>query len=469
MYNIISLPVPSQYLLESKLSDLDPFQEAEFTFCERVYMEAVFVNGKEKVQGIIDAFQKIKDQLEAEIKIQDDAVKADPGKYPRKVPKDNSKAFDPEKFWRSDGFKELEDAIATTFGFRDVSVEPFIEKYNSRTKLFETTIMNAAVWQNNRFPVEGLVTENGFYDKSKSIRMMVVMSLGLIHALDAEEMTAVLLHEFGHGIDPACVDIRYVEVNALSKYLMDKKGAINKQELRLTKEVGLFGMLMDAAVSRSKKLLTTSKKYTKKFCFGILDVITGGRISERARNKLLAKVQKKLDSEQELFTRQEFNEAFADNFARMYGMGPQLIRALKKMGLEMDQRIRSRIVKEKARQRYIVSMTLDMIQDCHKTDIHRIHALLKEYREDIKNPQTPPEVRKQLKEDMEILETLLHEYEHDFDDMQNRVNHLISEDLKRKYGMAADMQEIDEMKKTSTQKSKKEPGKAEQASDSETK
>src|SRR5699024_6241895 len=100
------------------------------------------------------------------------------------------------------------------------------------------------VWHSDRFPIQGLVTDKGFYDKSKSIRMNVYITLGIIKALTPEEITAALMHEFGHSIDPATVNISYVETNALAKYLTDRKGAINKQESKALKEIGPIKMLM---------------------------------------------------------------------------------------------------------------------------------------------------------------------------------------------------------------------------------
>ena len=49
--------------------------------------------------------------------------------------------------------------------------------------------------------------------------MEIWISLGLIKNLTSDEILAVLLHEFGHSIDPALIDIKYTETNILSKYI----------------------------------------------------------------------------------------------------------------------------------------------------------------------------------------------------------------------------------------------------------
>ena len=178
---------------------------------DEIFTESVFENGRKKVQPIVDSFKDIHEHLLSEIK-------------------DNNDKFDPEAFWKHQLFKDLEDKIQKIFGFRSVQIHPFIEKYRSNTNDFETKQMNSMTYAMNRFPIEGLVTDNGFYDKSRSCIIEIYMTLGIIKDFTPEELTATFLHELGHSIDPAIVDIKYTEVNILSKYLTDRKNSINKCE-----------------------------------------------------------------------------------------------------------------------------------------------------------------------------------------------------------------------------------------------
>ena len=43
-----------------------------------------------------------------------------------------------------------------------------------------------------------------------------------------------------------------------------------------------------------------------------------------------------------------------------------------------------------------MKLTISAIADVHKTDIHRIRNLINEYKADIKDPNTPDVVKKQL-------------------------------------------------------------------------
>ena len=125
-----------------------------------LYTEAVFADGKKKLDGILEWITKIKAELTRQIGNQEEDEK-------NKIK--NARKFNPEQFWRNQYFKDLEDEIKKVFGFRIVSIQPYIEKYSSKDKEFESKILNCAIYQVNRYPIEGIVTDNGFYDKSNSL------------------------------------------------------------------------------------------------------------------------------------------------------------------------------------------------------------------------------------------------------------------------------------------------------------
>lgn len=152
---------------------------------------------------------------------------------------------------------------------------------------------------------------------------------------------------------------------------------------------------------------------------------------KKRERKLLEKLEKvvKEDASKEKFNKINYSEAYADNFARMYGYGPQLISALQKMSKDQDAKVNSWFTKESKRQQVIIEIAIDMIKDCHKTDIHRAKALVEEYKKDINDPNTPATVKKALQEDLKELQLVLDKYMNDFSDAQNKVNKIISETL----------------------------------------
>lgn len=222
---IMTLPQPKKSSIPKQLLDF-PFRESaeepKADMNTQFFSEAVFNNGKSKLDPILKAITTMKDELTEKISEQG---------------KTNGKTFDPKSFWRSISFKDLEDSMKQVFGFRYVSVEPFVEKYNSKNGTFESKTLNCLVSYVNRFPIDGIVTDDGFYDKTHSLVANVYISLGLVKALTAEEILAVLLHEIGHNIDPALVNIKYAEVNVLSKYLTDRKTELTKSEEKVFSKI----------------------------------------------------------------------------------------------------------------------------------------------------------------------------------------------------------------------------------------
>lgn len=428
MYNAIQLTRPENDIRDvigDAFDVLNQFSEsASGPRQDWVFYEAVFSGGKEKIKPIVEQIAVVKDILEKEIGQQDasykkaeEAKKNDPKAAPKKV-----KEFNPQAFWKNTAFKELEDRIRNIFGFRNVGIYPYIEKYNSKQGMFESKELNCGIWSQDRFPIDGLVTDNGFYDKTHSINMEMFITLGLIKALSAEEITAVMLHEFGHGIDPALVTIQYHEANILSKYLTDRKDKITNGEKKIMKKfsdtLGILGIAVIALGAATIGHIIDRIKWKFK----------GEKIKEEKINELRNLVKKDKDK----FDRQNAAEAFADNFARMYGYGPQLASGLRKLAKADDDRISSRIKRERDRFELITYMTERMLKDEHKTEVHRIHALLKEYKADIEDPNTTPHVKKQLQEDMEELQKVYDEYMNNFSEIQNRINRAIREELELK-------------------------------------
>ena len=89
---------------------------------------------------------------------------------------------------------------------------------------------------------------------------------------------------------------------------------------------------------------------------------------------------------------------------------PALASALHKSEMEYIKRKTSRIRMECEREEFIYRMTIKALNNEHRTDVHRVHALIKEYEMDIKDPNVPNEVRDQLKSDLDELKKVLNQY-----------------------------------------------------------
>lgn len=414
MYDVIDMkslyPITEQFSVGKDLpSQVDYFSEA------------VFQDGKKTVEPLLKCFEACRNLLLDEIKAVEDSEKANKNDSQIKV-----KQFNPKAYWKNKVWKDLEDQVVKIFGFRYCEINPYQEKYISKEKMFESRELNCMVGHPDRFPIEGLVTDKGFYDKSHSSVMYIYVSLGLLKDLEPDEILAVFLHEFGHSIDPALTTITYAKTNILSKYLTDRKGSLTKAEKKLFKE----NKLSETAIFLFFFLGLWALLYG--WATGLFDIIFGkkkdknkGISEESAMKKIRAAIKK----DKELFDRKNFSEAFADNFARMYGYGAVIMRSLHKLSKHNEEIINNWTKKEKMRQAMIVEMTMNALKDVHRTDIHRIHSLIREYKNDIEDPNTPPMIKKALQEDLDELVKVLDMYTNNFSEFQNKINKAIDEEL----------------------------------------
>ena len=391
---------------KSELSTENVIRLKDYSNPGDYFSEAVFKDGKKSVEAVEKAFEAIKAELELEIETQK--------KSRKKVDR-----FDPEKFFKHNVFKKLEDVLMDIFGFRSVIIEPLQEKYNSKNDEFESKMMNAFIYNMDRYPIEGLLSDKGFYDKSKSTYIHIILTLGIIRNLEANELTAVLLHEFGHGIDPALVTISYTDTNILTKYLTDRKDKLTDKEKERTKN--LSGTVILSIIYLLAFSIPIIWDWVMKRIFG----------KDKIREDKMKRIKYVIKKDKDKFNRIEMAEAYADNFARMYGYGPELMKALKKLNKENFKEL-SRIKIEALRETMLLGITVSMIKDEHKTDIHRIKNLIKEYENDINDNKTPKKVKEQMEEDKKELELILKSYTEDFDEFQNLINKTLLEELDKK-------------------------------------
>jgi hypothetical protein len=376
-----------------------------------LFNEAVFTKGKETIAPIIEAFKIVKARLEERI--------------------ENDRNYDGWGFYQDKVFQNLEEAAMKVFGVRDVRVEPYIEKYNRRTGEFESRELDCFTYVpgSTRFIIDGLVTEKGFYDKSHTMRLTVIISCGLIKACTPEEITAIFLHEMGHNIDPAAVDIRYMEINILSKYLTDRKGALKQPEKAYLRKID-SGAEVGGAFAAILLLILAVVFGEIKILFR--KIVRWFKIKLFNEEKAFKQIETMMKYKQDRFDRVNNLEAFADNFSRMYGMGPHLITGLKKIEDYYLEDL-SLIKREKERQLIItriIASSLD-IKSKHKTKIHRIHSLIREYEKDIKDPLIPKEVKKNLEDDVEELKKVLDLYLNHEDEFRKRIYNIIYDQLKK--------------------------------------
>ena len=409
----------TKYPVNIKYSDYNILENYNY------YTEAVFRNGREKVKPIEDQFQILKDEV-ARFK-QEEIVKDPRGDYVNTI-----------KLWKSTNFKALEDTIKDVFGFRYVIIDIADDNYLNDHTNIDTTQFNAYTTVLNRYPAESVITEDGFYDKSHSIGLQVIMSTYYLDEYTPAELTALLLHEIGHNIDPALIDITFLQTNLICDYILKRKPSESEESAtnKYTKDAnplawaftGLYNFFQKTFNLKGSNDGTNIPDYRlppiQNFFRSIF--MKKKDYNEWATKQYLEMLQKELNRTADEFNYVEYKEAFADNFARMYGYGPELAVGFHKVEKLVFKNGMSRIKKDKERKECIFELIIQALNDEHKTDIHRFQALINEYDKDINDPKVPKEVKAQLLEDKEKLVAMVRLYTTDFNEFYNRCNSMVA-------------------------------------------
>lgn len=364
-----------------------------------VITEAVFKDGKEKVKPIEDAFDALA-RVYAEKK--------------KKLGSDYSSYKAHEEFYKDAAWKNLEKTIIEALGIRSV----IFSHMTLRSKVKNKPYLNCYTYTNvyDRFPIDGLITDTGFYDSSHTLVCEMIISQELFDMCTAEEITAIFLHELGHNIDPALVDIKYTGTDILIDSMLGRKTSEKKLE-KLKSKHGIAGEMIFALIYIIFLMAI----------FILPALINFIKELFETKEKKLEKIKKLLESAKE-FNKKDNSEAYADNIARMYGYGSALMSGLHKIGQQNeDIYLHSYKEKSKRREKAVLNIYISSLEDVHGTDVQRVMSLIKEYEEDLKDDEIPDSVKKWIKKDKEQLEALLNQYTNHKDQLKATVNKMIKE------------------------------------------
>lgn len=403
---------------KDKLENMNVFEEHVFS-----------AKGRAKLKKIDEIWGKIKEEL----------VKATV---------DDGKNFNPIKFYKNELFHQLELTIQDIFGFRYVEIIPHPEKAYSKSKDKMFVYVNAYTsMYPNRFAIDGIITDAGFFDKSKSMQMFMTVGLPLIQMLEPEELTAVFLHEMGHNLDPSTYNINYKDMNDYVKYLLDTDINKKKKEQNssikktwLEKLITLSTNNVETMKKSSKGFIAKAIKKSLNFIDNIIFSLNKFLATLKFKNPFNSNLDKVIDKlvtatkqnikEKGVFSKFNSSEAFADNFPRMYGYDKYLITSSKKIDKENDEDLMKAIYGkdvfnraniEKIRSQFFAIVIQDTINDVHKTDIHRYYSLLKEYYKDLKDKTIPAEIKKSIQKDLDGMIKLGDVYFKSPDQVKNKI------------------------------------------------
>ena len=403
-----------------------------------IIQEAVFKKGKEKLKSIDQAWVPIKKRLSEMI-----------GKQ--------GKSFKTKDFYKDNCWKDLEDTVHKVFGFRYLEIMPFMENPHEHDKTKMFVYVNAGTAAENRFVIDGLVTDDGFYDSTHSLVAMMVVGIPLLQLLEPEELTAIFLHEIGHNIDPALIDIKYKTINDYSKYICDTDKDKAKKEAEQAKAPFDLGFDNEASLSWTgffSGLVWVCFNIMKTNSIGFLigQAITIGLIiKECVRcffdlgnlkfhnpfNRNVDEVAKQLANKTKenikkfgMFSKYNSTEAFADNLPRMYGYANHMYAAFHKIEQKLNDEglkqiygkdVLKRSDIEKVRAQFFAVVVSNSIKDVHKTEIHRYYSTLKEYYKELNDKNIPPQIKKEIKYDLEQVMKVGEKYFKSPDTVRNKI------------------------------------------------
>lgn len=358
------------------------------------FCEASFSNkATAKLDKILALFDRIREGLSKDVDIN---TYRRPEQNKIDAWKDFYVTIQPKILSMTDLFKDLENEFNNVFGFHSTVLDfvytfDGVGNYNQGKdgdrSGYDYGMINAWTYVGQRYYIDGLLSEDGgFYDSTHSLNFHMEIYPHAFVALTSRELLAVILHEVGHNLDPALVDIGYQETNELVNYLGNK--TTDEHVYRWIKlhleDIPLLGPFIAAfrtAVSGTKNYEDRLKKATE----NQLNLNQGWNYSNSI-------------------------EAFADNIPRMYGLGKDLISGLVKIGDDMDAvEGWSFSYLENLRQNEILACMAAMadMNEEHATIIHRIKSLLMEYDKELADPKLHAPLRKRIQEDRDGVNALL--------------------------------------------------------------
>ena len=377
------------------------------------FSEASFSNAAmSKLNNILSIFDRIREGLAKDVDI-------NTYRRPEQNKIDQWKNFyitlQPKILSMTDLFKDLENEFNRVFGFHStvldfvytrLGVGNYNKGKNGDESGYDYGAVNAWTYVGQRYYIDGLLSEErGFYDSTHSLNFHMEIYPHAFIALTSRELLAVILHEVGHNLDPALVDIGYKDTNELVNYLGNKTTDEHvyrwiKLHLEDIPFVGPLVALFRTAIGGTKNYEDRLKKSTE----NQLNLNKGWNYTNNI-------------------------EAFADNIPRMYGLGKDLISGLVKIGEELDENEGySFSYLENLRQNEILSCMAAMadMNEEHGTIIHRIKSLLMEYDKELADPKIPKQLRKRIQEDRDGVYDLLQQLLNSPDEVKRKAYNIIN-------------------------------------------
>jgi len=311
------------------------------------------------------------------------------------------------------------DMVCKQFGFKTFSynVLPMAEP-NSFT-------LGSFFPLSNRTPDKIIIDKNGYRFKDNTIVSSIVAvfpELIFNPEYSNEENFSIFLHEIGHNFQSAAnntmfgltvgEDIILAFMGALPSLLLYNDytyTAVNFIQNKLS-DIKVLSTLY-ACVSMIIYALTRCKTFIQGWS-SVLLIPIGGILSFAKRLESFLRSILNLSA-----IRGYYGERFADGFAASYGFGEALSSALRKMDTvitaepTVDDLInKAPIIGHIMNAACLPGMMLCGIIDVHPNTASRCYSVIKDLKTDLNDPSLSPELKKQLKKEIDSYENTMHKF-----------------------------------------------------------
>lgn len=334
-----------------------------------------------------------------------------------------------DEYYNPVGTKEsriLEKCLEEQFNLESLTVVwlPMTFMSNAFTFPISTTMLTTP----SSMDIKRTSDSISFKDKKgKHINIFLFTSLVSVADISGPELLAVMLHEMGHNFYSNESYILIKKASILSgffKYIFKKN--TNLADLFAALQSLLFTVTIGSRSFRkgyargSKEIKHEDAEQNRvvyEVCDALLTVISGASLilggvalPETLKRGIPLLKQNLIHSLIGGYS----DEKFSDNFATIHGYGPELSSFIKKLNLSKNTLKAAKIMNDALpkplasllnAQSFIVQSIMS-IPDCHPNNYTRVYDQAKLLRNELKNQNLNPKVKKQLMEDLENVESI---------------------------------------------------------------
>lgn len=322
--------------------------------------------------------------------------------------------------------KILEKCLEEQFNLESVTISwaPMSFMSNAFTFPISTMILTTP----SSMDIKRTSSSISFKDKKgKHVNIFVFTGLVTVADVSGPELLAIILHEMGHNFysNESYIFIKKASIlSGFFKYLFKKN--TNKADLIGAIQSIIFSITLGSRSFRKgfadgNKQVKHEDTESVRVAYEVLDSIltittavslisTGVTLVDTLKRNMPIFRSKIIHT----LTGGYNDEKFSDNFATIHGYGPELSSFIKKLNLSKNTLKATKIMNDVLPKplasllnaQSFIAQSIMSIPDCHPNNYTRVYDQAKLLRNELKNQNLDPRVKKQLMKDLENIESI---------------------------------------------------------------